>query len=102
MNASPSHQFQHLFFTDNLEANFTLTVDPNSELPLGLGLLKATTLLRLVGSTNADVTIKYIGNTSFVVYEVDAPGRCRGTGGKERVEVTKALHGKGMSGDEWG
>ncbi|XP_050714209.1 uncharacterized protein LOC126997255 [Eriocheir sinensis] len=65
--------FEHFFFTDNLEANFTLSVDPGAEMPLGLGLIKATTLMRLLGSTNTDTTIKYFGHTSFVVYEVNAP-----------------------------
>lgn len=62
----------HLFFTDILEVNFTLTVDPLEQLPKGLGLVNATTLLRLVCNTNNIATLRYCGNTSYVMYQINA------------------------------
>ncbi|KAK7083887.1 hypothetical protein SK128_011128, partial [Halocaridina rubra] len=63
----------YLFFTDIVEANFTVTVDPNAELPKGMGLVNATSLFRLVGSTYDDTTLRYCGNTSYVQYQINGP-----------------------------
>ncbi|XP_068218814.1 LOW QUALITY PROTEIN: uncharacterized protein [Palaemon carinicauda] len=63
----------HLFFTDELEINFTLTVDPNGLLPKGLGVVNATTLLRLVCITKSDATPRYCSNTSYAMFQINGP-----------------------------
>ncbi|XP_042876943.1 uncharacterized protein LOC122256377 [Penaeus japonicus] len=64
--------FDYLFFTDILEVNFSVTIDPDKILPKGLGLVNATTILRLACETNTlPGTMKYCGNTSFVQYQID-------------------------------
>ncbi|XP_042229759.1 uncharacterized protein LOC121871477 [Homarus americanus] len=65
------YEITNLFFTDILELNCTLTVDVNVTLPKGLGLVNATTLMRLVCSTNLDTTLKYCANTSYLRFEID-------------------------------
>ncbi|KAK4292718.1 hypothetical protein Pmani_034530, partial [Petrolisthes manimaculis] len=65
----------YLFFTDILEAKLTLTVDPDSKIPNGLGVVNATTLLRIVCTTNVEPAFKYCSSTSYVVYNVDG-GDC--------------------------
>lgn len=67
-------QMDYLFFTDILEANLTLTVDPDSEIPKGLGVVNATTLLRVVCTTNVEPTFKYCSSSAFALYEVDGGG----------------------------
>ena len=79
-----SLQFDFLLFTDILEANLTITVDPDEEIPPGLGQLKATTLLRVLGNTATDPTIKYFGKTAYAVYEVNVPGTPRAGSREER------------------
>lgn len=65
----------YLFFTDILEANLTLTVDPNSEIPKGMGVVNATTLFRVVCTTNVEPTFKYCSSSAFAIYEVDGGGQ---------------------------
>ncbi|KAK3861203.1 hypothetical protein Pcinc_032801, partial [Petrolisthes cinctipes] len=65
----------YLFFTDILEAHLTLTVDPDSKIPKGLGVVNATTLLRVVCTTNVEPAFKYCSSTAYVVYKVDG-GDC--------------------------
>nr|XP_045612843.1 uncharacterized protein LOC123767314 [Procambarus clarkii] len=65
------YDFDYLFFTDILEMNCTLTMDPNSTMPKGLGVVNATTLMRIVGCSNTNPTLMYCGNTSYVSYQLN-------------------------------
>ncbi|XP_066973920.1 uncharacterized protein [Macrobrachium rosenbergii] len=63
----------NLFFTDQLEINFTLTVDPNGILPKGLGVVNTTTIMRLVCVTKNDAVARYCSNTSYVMFQINGP-----------------------------
>ncbi|XP_064089991.1 uncharacterized protein LOC135203997 [Macrobrachium nipponense] len=63
----------HLFFTDQLEVNFTLTVDPTGILPKGLGVVNTTVIMRLVCVTKNDATVRYCSNTSHVMFQINGP-----------------------------
>ncbi|XP_069952979.1 uncharacterized protein [Cherax quadricarinatus] len=65
------YEIGYLFFTDILELNCTLTIDPNNTLPKGLGIVNATTIMRLVCSTSLNAALKYCGNTSYVGYQMN-------------------------------
>lgn len=68
-------QMGYLFFTDNVEFNITLTVDPYGTMPKGLGIVESTAILRFVCHESAiSNPAKYCGNTSYVNYLVDGSG----------------------------
>ncbi|KAF2361961.1 Coagulation factor 5/8 C-terminal domain [Trinorchestia longiramus] len=61
----------NLFFTDYLELNLTVTVDPNNDMIKGLGLIDAAALVRLVCTTFSDSNPKYCGSTVVLPFQID-------------------------------
>ena len=61
----------NLFFTDLLEVNLTVSVDPDNDMIKGLGLIDAAILVRLVCSDyHAQNTIKYCGTSSVLPFKL--------------------------------
>ncbi|XP_018021518.2 uncharacterized protein LOC108677755 [Hyalella azteca] len=61
----------NLFFTDYLEMNVTVSIDPFNTMIKGLGLLDAAALVRIVCTTFADAVPKYCGTTAVLPFQID-------------------------------
>lgn len=62
----------NLFFTDYLEINATVTVDPLDDMVKGLGVINAAALVRLVCTTFTEQTaVKYCGTTTILPFQID-------------------------------